>query len=93
MLGNKGPGETWSLGQELFLRSGGKDPQCSAQIISSFRGTLEVTCTLRSGARYRFTVDMVRKTIGQMDAETTALFDVVRQKSLSQADAGPRAKD
>lgn len=88
MLGNKRPGEAWSLGQELLQRSGGQTPQCAAKIVSSFRGTLEVTCVTPAGAHYRFTVDRVRKTIGPGDAETAALFEAVRRKNLSESDAG-----
>lgn len=87
MLSFKRPGDTWSLGQELLFRSGQRTPNCAAKLLSSFRGTLEVTCSLPSGQRYHFNVDRVRKSIEPADTDTAELFEVVRGKNVS-ADGG-----
>jgi hypothetical protein len=80
LLGAKPPGARWSIGQELVARSRTGSPDCHAKILSSFRGTLEVTCSTGDTRVYRFEVDLVRKSVQPADAVSRTLMQEVAEK-------------
>jgi hypothetical protein len=86
LLGAKEPGARWSIGQELVARSKGGSPDCRAKIASSFRGTVEVTCSTGDNQLYRFEVDLVRKSVQPADAATRSLVQEAAEKQ--RADGG-----
>ncbi len=87
------PGDRWSIGQELMERSKGAAPDCRPKLVSSFRGTLEVTCYAADKSGYRFDVDLVRRSVQPADAVSRELIEVVEAKnrasSGSRVDSGP----
>ena len=89
MLADKRPGDRWSVNQELNERAGSSPYACAPLLISSFRGTLEVTCPLGKAGTYRFAVDLVRKVVEPLDDATRELMQTVQSKNLrSSADGG-----
>jgi hypothetical protein len=80
MLAAKQPGAQWSIGQELVTRSKTGSPDCRAQIVSSFQGTLEVSCSTGDSQLYRFEVDLVRKSVRPADAASRSLMEQVAEK-------------
>ena len=88
LLMSKPPGSSWSVAEELNERSGpGLDPQCEPRILSSFAGTMEVTCS--AGATYKFAIDLVRKTVQPVDEPTRELISAVQVRNQAiPSDAG-----
>src|SRR3954468_1098662 len=88
MLGARPPGAAWSIGQELVARARGGTPDCKPQLVSSFAGTLEITCLTGEKEPYRFSVDLVRHLLLPADARTRELVETVDRRSRAPADAG-----
>src|SRR5690349_8892686 len=77
LLSSKSPGAHWSVAEELVLRAGSFKSDCQPRLISSFQGTLEVTCSVGEPTPYRFHVDLVRRQVVPMDAHTRELVETV----------------
>ena len=89
MLAQKAPGASWSVAQELDWRSGATLAQCEPRLLSSFAGTLEITCRAGATPPYRFWVDLVRRTLTPQDAHAKELLEVVTAKNAApRTDAG-----
>ena len=73
VIGYRPPGQEESL-PALMARARdarGQQTACNAQITSSLRGTVRVTCAVDGGApAYRFDVDLARIAIHPADAPT-----------------------
>jgi hypothetical protein len=81
LLTSKSPGSQWSVAEEMVQRAGNKPLDCEPKLLSSFQGTLEVTCQSGSAAMpYRFHVDLVRKTVNAMDDHTRELIQTAQEK-------------
>jgi hypothetical protein len=65
-----------SINEEMVARAGSAPVGCDPRLLSSLRGTLEVTCTA-GVERYRFKVDLVRKRVEAEDPHTQGLIDAV----------------
>ncbi len=87
LLMDRPPGANWSIAQELDLRAGEQAPECTPKIVSSFAGTIEVSCSAETAA-YRFNIDLVRKRVRPVDAATQGLVDSVAAKNAQALDAG-----
>lgn len=87
LLLSKAPGAKWSVADELNARAGTSTPQCAPRIVSSFAGTLEVSCSAGAPQPYRFSVDLVRKTVQPRDPPTRELMEAVEAKN--RAPPGP----
>lgn len=87
----RAPGAKWSIGQELVERAKGAPPDCQPKLVSSFRGTLRVTCSTGEQARYRFDVDLVRHSVQPADAAARSLMAAVDEKN--QVLAQPRGPE
>lgn len=92
LLASTEPGAHWSIGQELVARSPNGSPDCHSTVLSSFRGTIEVSCATGDGQRYRFEVDLVRQSVQPIDNATRQLMNQVAEKKNgpvpSTSDAG-----
>jgi hypothetical protein len=89
MLAAKAPGEHWSVNEELVQRAG-KDPvECQPRLLSSFRGTLEVSCQAGAASSYRFAVDLVRKRVTGQNPPAEELLRAVAARNSHPADGGP----
>ena len=88
LLMSKPPGTRWSVAEELNQRAGQRAPQCEPKILSSFAGTLEVSCFAGPTAPYRFSVDLVQKTVRPVDLHTPELMEGVAQRNAGPLDAG-----
>ena len=77
------PGSKWSIGRELVERSKGGSPDCQPRLISSFRGTLEVTCYTGDSQPYRFEVDLVRRSVSPVNPAAKELVKSVEEKGRS----------
>jgi hypothetical protein len=86
MLAAKAPGELRSINEEIVERAGKEPVECQPRLLSSFRGTLQVTCRAGSLGSYRFEVDLVRKRITAEDARSQEILDAVAHRN--KADAG-----
>jgi hypothetical protein len=86
MLAAKAPGERRSVNEEIVQRAGKDAVECQPRLLSSFRGTLEVTCHAGAQGAYRFEVDLVRKRVTAEDARSQEVLDAVAQRN--RADAG-----
>jgi hypothetical protein len=75
LLASKQQGQARSIAEELADRSNGQAPDCRPKLISSFRGTLKVTCSTGEGESYRFDVDLVRHTVLPANPAARALVD------------------
>src|SRR5881394_4017017 len=60
-------GAPWSLEKELLARHPGNPPRCDKELISSFRGLIQLTCTPPGIDPYHFQVDLVRRQIRGLD--------------------------
>lgn len=91
LLGSREGGSHWSIGQELVARSRNGSPDCQSKIESSFKGTLEVTCSTGEERPYRFHVDLVRRSVEPVDEPTRRLMSEVAEKKVEPAapDGGP----
>jgi hypothetical protein len=89
LLGAKQPGTRWSVGQELVARSKTGSPDCRAKILSTFRGTLEVTCSTGDNQVYRFEVDLVRKSVQPADPAAQNLMEEVAKKGQLTEELSP----
>ena len=59
LLMSKPPGAHWSVAEELNARAGaGGTPQCEPKLVSSFAGTLQVTCAAGPKGPYLFSIDL-----------------------------------
>lgn len=85
------PGPGWSIGKELVQRAGGGTPDCQSKLLSSFKGTVEVTCQASAGDTYRFEVDLVRKAIKPTNPAALALMEAVEQRRKAEAAGSPDA--
>jgi hypothetical protein len=88
MLAAKHPGQRWSITEELVQRGHTGAVDCQPRLLSSFRGTLEVTCRTGEDEPYRFQVDLVRKQVDAQDARTRQLLDAVAARNAPTPDAG-----
>jgi hypothetical protein len=88
MVSSREPGAQWSVLQEMVSRAGSGSPNCEPKLISSFQGTLEVSCLADGALPYRFAVDLVRKSVTPMDERTRELVAAAKQKALTAQDAG-----
>ena len=88
MLAHKAPADRWSINEELVLRSKAQAVECEPKMISSFRGTLEVTCRLGQAGTYRFAVDLVRKRVEPLDVPSRALMETVQTKARGEEPDG-----
>jgi hypothetical protein len=86
LLAAKPPGG-WSVNEELVQRANNAAVDCQPRLLSSFRGTLEVTCHVASQEPYRFQVDLVRKLVISEDAHAQSILDAVAAKN-HRPDAG-----
>src|SRR5258708_6830027 len=87
LLAARQPGSSWSIGQELLARSKRGAPDCRPKLVSSFRGTLEVTCDTGDGRTYQFEVDLVRQSVRPLNADAGELIEAVSAKNRG-LDAG-----
>jgi hypothetical protein len=88
------PGPGWNVGQELVERSGGSTPDCQPRLLSSFAGTLEVSCHAGPGDPYRFEVDLVRRAVQPKNSAAKDLLEAVdRRRQGSSAPDGGLAPD
>jgi len=76
-------GSKWSIGRELVERSKGGSPDCQPKLISSFKGTLDVTCYTGESQPYRFEVDLVRRSVTPVNPAAKELVKAVEEKSRS----------
>lgn len=81
LLGSRDAGASWSIGQELVARSKNGTPDCQSKIISSFRGTLDVTCSTGETRPYHFQVDLVRRAVEPADEATRQLMAEVERRN------------
>lgn len=79
------PGPGWTIGKELVQRAGSGAPDCQSKLLSSFKGTVEVTCRAGPGDPYRFEVDLVRKAIRPTNPLAQALMEAVEQRRKAEA--------
>lgn len=84
MLAEK-PDGGWSVAEELDARGGASSAICSPRIVSSFRGTLEVSCTAGASEPYRFGVDLVRHTVKPLNAQAEELLQAVERRNAGGA--------
>jgi hypothetical protein len=84
MLAVKAPGQQRSIAEELAQRAGNGPADCQPRMLSSFRGTLEVTCHTGNAEPYHFNIDLVRKTVEPADARSREFMAGLR----GSADAG-----
>lgn len=77
------PGASWSVARELDARSGQARPQCVPRIVSSFAGTVEVSCTAGPGGAYQFEVDLVAKSVQPIGEPAAELLRAVEEKSAA----------
>jgi hypothetical protein len=75
------PGAKWSIGQELVERSKGGQPDCRPKLLSSFKGTLEVTCYTGEAQPYKFDVDLVRRAVTAINPAAQELVETVAEKN------------
>jgi len=85
LLAAKAPTDQVSINEEMVRRAGATPVECQPRLLSSFRGTLEVTCRTGKSEPYRFEVDLVRKAVQPQDAATRELMDAVAARNK----AGP----
>lgn len=91
LIAARDPGAKWSIGQELSERAKSAPPDCRPKLVSSFRGTLEVTCSTGEGLPYKFEVDLVRRSVRPADPAARSLMEAVAQKNRAlQADPAQR---
>ena len=76
-----------SINEEMVSRAGTAAVGCDPQLLSSLRGTLEVTCQA-GDQRYRFKVDLVRKRLEAEDPKTQGLVDAVAAQNGVGPDGG-----
>jgi hypothetical protein len=88
LLMSRPPGAAWSVAEELDARAGAEHPTCTPQIVSSFAGTMQVSCTAEGKEPYVFAVDLVRKTVTPANGQATELLKVVLAKNAAAADGG-----
>lgn len=81
LIAARDPGATWSIGQELVERSKGSAPDCRPKLLSSFRGTLQVTCSTGEQTPYKFDVDLIRRTVCPADAAARSLVEAVEARN------------
>jgi hypothetical protein len=81
LLMSRPPGMTWSVADELNQRAGDRPPECSPKLVSSFAGTLVVTC--EAHGVYKFAVDLVRKTVTPADPAALSLMQTVASRNLT----------
>lgn|GEM_PF-2226185 len=81
LLAARQPGTSWSIGQELVTRSKRGVPDCRPRLISSFKGTLEVTCDTGEGRPYQFEIDLVRQSVRPLNPEAGELIETVAAKN------------
>jgi hypothetical protein len=81
LLASRPPGAQWSVAEEMNQRASGGSYDCQSQIVSSFRGVMEVRCTVGPTTSYRFEVDLVRKGIVPLDDATRELVEAALQKA------------
>jgi hypothetical protein len=77
LLAARQPGSSWSIGQELLARSKRGAPDCRPKLVSSFKGTLEVTCDTGDGRTYQFEVDLVRKSVRPLNGDAREVIEAV----------------
>ena len=87
LLAARQPGSSWSIGQELVARSKRGAPDCRPRLISSFKGTLEVTCDTGEGRPYQFEIDLVRQSVRPLNPEAREVIEAVSAKNRG-LDAG-----
>jgi hypothetical protein len=87
LLAARQPGTSWSIGQELLERSKRGPPDCRPKLVSSLKGTLEVTCDTGDGRTYQFEVDLVRQSVRPLNAEAREVIEAVSTKTRG-LDAG-----
>jgi hypothetical protein len=88
LLMSKPPGDRWSVAEELNARAGAEHPTCTPSILSSFAGTMEVTCAAGPPPPYVFEVDLVRKSVRPGNEQATALMrSVAARNATEQSDA------
>jgi len=72
------PGSRWSIAQELLARSKRGPPDCRPRLVSSFKGTVEVTCDgTDDGRTYQFEVDLVRKSVHPLNNDAREVIEAV----------------
>ncbi len=81
LIAARDPGSKWSIGQELVERAKNTPPDCRPRLVSSLRGTLEVTCSTGERHPYKFEVDLVRHSVHPADPAARSLVDAVAQKN------------
>ena len=81
LIAARDPAGKWSIGQELMERAKNAAPDCRPKLISSFRGTVEITCSTDERASYRFEVDLVRRSVRPLDAAARSLVETVAKKN------------
>src|SRR5688500_15667151 len=81
LLMSKPPGARWSVAEELAERARAPVPDCDRpRMVSTFQGTLDVTCRAGAPQPYQFHVDLVRKTVTAGDAHTAALIEAAQAR-------------
>ncbi|HVE81388.1 MAG TPA: hypothetical protein VND93_01015, partial [Myxococcales bacterium] len=79
----------WSLARELLARHPDNAPSCEQkEMISSFRGLIDVTCAAPGVDPYRFHVDLVRRQIRGQDPRSQEVVEAVERKRQLSNDAG-----
>ncbi len=81
LIAARDPAGKWSIGQELIERAKGAAPDCRPKLLSSFRGTVEITCSTGERTSYRFEVDLVRRSVRPLDAAARSLVETVAKKN------------
>ena len=87
LLAARQPGSSWSVAQELVERTKRGAPDCRPKLVSSFKGTLEVTCDTGEGRPYQFEVDLVRQSVRPLNPVAQELTEAVSAKNRA-SDAG-----
>jgi len=56
-------------------------PDCRPRLISSFKGTLEVTCDTGEGRPYQFEIDLVRQSVRPLNPEAREVIEALSAKN------------
>jgi hypothetical protein len=81
LIASRAPGATWSVWDEMLARAGDESIACTPRIVSSFQGTIDVSCQTGKAGTYQFSVDLVRKLVLPVDEKTKELVATAQAKA------------